>query len=58
MGAPQIIIIVFFVLGFFVASNTELAHARGEVVRANGLLPQVVKTVIWVALLWWGGFWN
>jgi hypothetical protein len=59
MHAPQVIIIALLsieaISGAAINGTPKRAPKEGETV--NGLI-YVVRSVIWAALLWWGGFFS
>lgn len=52
MHAPHYIAIALLLLQLIVA---PILH--GRTLKGNGVV-KVIDTLVWVLLLWWGGFWS
>ena len=54
MGAPQIIAIVLMAIGLVL----ELILHGETTTRKHNFIVDLIGKMVWVALLYWGGFWH
>lgn len=54
MGIPQIIIIILYAINLGMSIEN---HGKEKTEKEN-VITTIIASVIMMALLWWGGFWD
>ena len=53
MGAPQVIVVCLFTMGF---TLNAIKHGQSRARDKYSVWAYMLRIVVWAGLLWWGGF--